>query len=123
MIPDAERIEHILGAIQRIKGFVVGMDRDAFHANPTVQDAIAYNITVIGEAVRCVSDETKSAHPEVPWRQIRAMRNILIHDYLRTDVEALWNVVQNDLDNLVRMLESVKAVLSKSAVPNESKKT
>ena len=111
MIPDADRIEHVLSAIQRIKGFVVGMDENAFRANPTVQDAIAYNITIIGEAVRCVSDETKSAHPEVPWKQIRAMRNILIHDYLRTDVDALWNVVQNDLDNLVRMLESVKAAI------------
>ncbi len=121
MISDAERMEHILGAIQRIKGFVVGMDRDAFHANQTVQDAIAYNITIIGEAVRCVSDGTKSAHPEVPWKQIRAMRNILIHDYLRTDVEALWNVVQNDLDDLVRMMKSVKAALPPTAVAAESK--
>lgn len=123
MIPDAERIEHILAAIQRIKGSIFGMDWAAFHANQTVQDAIAYNITIVGEAVRCISDGTKSAHPEVPWKQIRAMRNILIHDYLRTDAEALWNVVQNDLDDLVRMLESVKATLSSAAVPCESKKT
>ena len=115
MIPDAERIEHVLGAVRRIKGFVVGMDRGAFYANQTVQDAIAYNITIIGEAVRCVSDETKSAHPEVPWKQIRAMRNILIHDYLRTDVDALWNVIQNDLDDLVRKLEAVQASLTATA--------
>ena len=121
MIPDAERIEHILGTIQRIKDFVVGMDRDAFYANQTVQDAIAYNITIIGEAVRCISDGTKAAHPEVPWKQIRAMRNILIHDYLRTDVDALWNVIQNDLDNLVRMMESVKTALSPAVVPDKSK--
>ncbi len=119
MIPDAERIEHVLGAIRRIKGFVVGMDHGSFLANQTVQDAIAYNITIIGEAVRCISDETKTAHPDVPWKQIRAMRNILIHDYLRTDVEALWNVIQNDLDNLVRMMETVKASLAATAVPNE----
>ena len=49
------------------------------------------------------------------------MRNILIHDYLRTDVDALWNVIQNDLDNLVRMMESVKAALSPAAVPDKSK--
>ena len=91
------------------------MDRGAFYANQTVQDAIAYNITIIGEAVRCVSDETKSAHPEVPWKQIRAMRNILIHDYLRTDVDALWNVIQNDLDDLVRKLEAVQASLTATA--------
>ena len=119
MIPDAERIEHVLNAIRRIKSFVVGMDHDAFLANRTVQDAIAYNITIIGEAVRCVSDGTKAAHPAVPWKQIRAMRNILIHDYLRTDVDALWNVIQNDLDNLVRMMETVKSSLSSTAVQNE----
>ena len=119
MISDAERIEHILGAVRRIKGFVVGMDRDAFSANQTVQDAVAYNITIIGEAVRCVSDETKSAHPEVPWKQIRAMRNLLIHDYLRTDADALWNVIQNDLDNLERMMESVKTTIPSTPATSE----
>lgn len=119
MIPDAERIEHVLNAIRRIKSFVVGMDRGAFLANQTVQDAIAYNITIIGEAVRCISDETKTAHPAVPWKQIRAMRNILIHDYLRTDVDALWNVIQNDLNELVRMMETVKDSLTATVVPDE----
>ena len=123
MIPDAERLEHVLGSIRRIKGFVVGMDRDSFCANHAVQDAVAYNITIIGEAVRCISDGTKTMHPEVPWKQIRAMRNLLIHDYLRTDVDALWNVIQNDLGDLERMMESVKATIPSSPTAEEKPKS
>ena len=82
MITDVARIEHILEAIKRIRGFVAGANRDSFLSNPAIQDAVAYNITIIGEAVRCMSDEFKAAHPDVPWKQIHTMRNILIHDYL-----------------------------------------
>ncbi len=50
MMSDADRIQHVLDAIARIKGFVEGMDQAAFVGNPAVQDAVAYNIMVIGEA-------------------------------------------------------------------------
>ncbi len=111
MMSDADRIQHVLDAIARIKGFVEGMDQAAFVGNPAVQDAVAYNITVIGEATRCITDAFKGAHPEVPWRQIQAMRNILVHDYLRTDVEQLWLVTQNDLDDLAKKLTAAKKLV------------
>ena len=114
MITDVARIEHILEAIKRIRGFVAGANRDSFLSNPAIQDAVAYNITIIGEAVRCMSDEFKAAHPDVPWKQIHTMRNILIHDYLRTDVDQLWRVVQNDLDDLNAKLDAIKSSASQS---------
>ncbi len=108
MISDSDRIQHVLDAIARIKGFVEGMDRATFVGNPVVQDAVAYNITVMGEAARCISEAFKGAHPEVPWSQLQAMRNILVHDYLRTDVEQLWLVTRNDLDDLAQKLTAAK---------------
>lgn len=108
MTSDLDRIQHVLDAIVRIKGFVSGMDGDAFRLNPAVQDAVAYNITIIGEATRCISDTFKEAHPDVPWKQIRAMRNILVHDYVRTDVDQLWLVVENDLDDLTAKMTAAK---------------
>ena len=109
MTTDAARIEHILESIGRIRGFVAGVNRESFLSNPAIQDAVAYNITIIGEAVRCMSDEFKATHPDVPWKQIRAMRNILIHDYMRTDVDQLWSVIENDLDDLFAKMNKVKA--------------
>lgn len=50
MMSDTDRIQHVLDAIARIKDFVEGMDQAAFVGNPAVQDAVAYNIMVIGEA-------------------------------------------------------------------------
>ena len=67
MTSDLDRIQHVLDAIVRIKGFVSGMDGD-----------------------------------------IRAMRNILVHDYVRTDVDQLWLVVENDLDDLTAKMTAAK---------------
>ena len=118
MMSDADRIQHVLDTIARIKGFVAGMDQVDFLGNLAVQDAVAYNITVIGEATRCITDVFKSAHPEIPWRQIQAMRNILVHDYLRTDVEQLWLVTKTDLDDLSqKLMEAKDSTLANSATP------
>ena len=108
MTSDLDRIQHVLDAIARIKRFSAGMDRDSFCSDPTVADAVAYNIMIIGEATRCISDAFKEAHPDVPWKQIRAMRNILVHDYVRTDVDQLWLVVENDLDDLAAKMTAAK---------------
>ena len=108
MTSDLDRIQHVLDAIARIKRFTAGMNRDSFVSDPTTADAVAYNIMIVGEATRCISDTFKEAHPDVPWKQIRAMRNILVHDYVRTDVDQLWLVVENDLDDLTAKMTAAK---------------
>ena len=113
MTSDLDRIQHILDCIARIKRLASGMDRDSFRSDPALADAVAYNIMIIGEATRCSSDAFKETHPDVPWKQIRAMRNILVHDYVRTDVDQLWLVVENDLDDL-----AAKMTAAKSAQPS-----
>jgi len=76
----------------------------AFLEDHLLQDAVIRNIELIGEAATRVPDHVREGKPEIPWRQIIAMRNQLIHAYLGVDLEIVWDVVQSELPELLRQL-------------------
>lgn len=106
MKDDAVYVEYILTRIQRIDEYVGG-DRNAFFSSTLVQDAVIRNLQVLAESSQRVSDSLKSQLPEVPWRDIAGFRNILVHDYLGVDLDAIWLVVERDLPPLKAALERV----------------
>lgn len=61
------------------------------------QDAVVRNIEIIGEGVRGVSQETRNAHPEIPWRKITGTRDRVIHGYFRVDLDIVWEIVEKEL--------------------------
>ena len=63
--------------------------RDTFFASYEKQDAILHNLQLLGESVRRVSEELKQRYPEVPWREIAAFRNVVVHEYMRVAAVAL----------------------------------
>jgi uncharacterized protein with HEPN domain len=63
------------------------MDRETFLSDEKTIDAVARNLEIIGEAVRQLSDDFKNAHPDIPWNQIGGMRNRIVHEYFRLDLE------------------------------------
>ena len=109
MKDDAVYVEYILTRIQRINEYVGG-DRNAFFSSTLVQDAVIRNLQVLAESSQRVSDSLKSQLPEVPWRDIAGFRNILVHDYLGVDLDAIWLVVERDLPPLKAALERVSPV-------------
>lgn len=66
--------------------------------------AVTYNIQVIGEAASRLSDEFKSSHTDIDWRDVISMRNILVHDYYNVDFDILWNVLQEDLPSFRELI-------------------
>ena len=98
----------IRDAIDRILDYT-SKERGDFIAGPRTQDAVGRDIEIIGEATRGVSDATRSAHPEIPWRDMADMRNKVIHDYFRTDLEVVWDVVTNDLRPLRQQIDGLLA--------------
>lgn len=58
------------------------------------------NLSIIGEAIRGVSEATRSAHSEVPWRKIAGTRDRVIHGYFRVDLEIVWEIVETELPRL-----------------------
>lgn len=99
MKDDRLYIIHILERIHKIEEYTNGGYQD-FIASSLQQDAVIRNLEVIGEAVRNISDRLKQAYPDVPWRRIAGLRDLLIHRYMGVDVQEVWNIVEKDIPEL-----------------------
>jgi len=69
--------------------------------------AILYQIAVIGEATKRLFQDFRHPHPEIPWREIAGMRDMLLHKYDQVDLDVIWDVVQSKLPELLTLLEQL----------------
>ena len=77
---------------------------DDFYKNIHCQDAVVRRIEIIGEAARRVSPETRAKYPEIEWREMTGMRNLVIHEYDVVDIAQVWDTVRNQLPPLIEKL-------------------
>lgn len=96
-------LAHILECTERIERFTA-KGRDYFFREEMVQDAVLRNFEVIGEAAKRLDDDYRAAHPQVPWRALAGLRDVLIHQYEGVDLARVWTVIVNDLPGLKRSL-------------------
>ena len=101
------RVQDILDSIAAIQTYTVGMDYSAFAQDRKTIDAVLRNITVIGEAANQVPDSVQTASPEVPWRDMRDMRNIVVHEYFGINRQILWDTIQTNLPPLIPQLQAL----------------
>jgi uncharacterized protein with HEPN domain len=90
---------------------VWGKGRQAFDADEDMQIVLVHLIQVIGEAASGLSDELTSEHAEVPWRQIVAIRNRVVHGYFEVDLDILWDVAVIDVPRLVDQVRLIRSEL------------
>jgi uncharacterized protein with HEPN domain len=107
----ADYLAHIVEAVTRATSYVQPLqDIEAFRQNPQVQDAVVRNIGIIGDAVNHINRMAPDfipQHPELPWRKMRDMRNILIHAYFNVDLTTVWRTVHEDLPPLKHQIEQL----------------
>lgn len=106
MKDDRERLLDISEAIENIQRYAK-RGAEEFAADELLQVWVVHHLQIIGEAVARLSDPLKEKHSDVPWKQVVAMRNILVHDYFAVDVDEVWAVVENELPGLKGQIESI----------------
>jgi len=104
-------IDHIQQAATDACDFVEGLDKDDFLDDKRTQQAVIMSLIIIGEAATKVMDgyaEFIEAHPEVPWRSMRGMRNRIAHGYFDINLDVVWETVQTALPALLEQLPAVR---------------
>ena len=84
--------------------------KDSFEADRTAQQAVAYNLAVLGEAARALSQELRDRYSDVPWHDLIAQRNVVVHAYHSLDVGSLWTTAKEDIPQLDERLSAIEAV-------------
>lgn len=100
-------LAHILDSIQLIEEYSKNVTQAKFCKNRPLQDAIIRRLEIIGEAVKNLSIPFKQKYPDVPWKQIAGMRDILIHEYFSVDLVLTWKVVKQELPYIKEKLSSI----------------
>jgi uncharacterized protein with HEPN domain len=107
---DRPYLADILQALERAEE-IRQRGRAAFLADWLLQDAAIRNFEIVGEAVKRVSEEIKSAHPEIPWTDLAGFRDVLIHQYFRVDLEIVWALMEKRVAGLRSDLARLAAAL------------
>jgi uncharacterized protein with HEPN domain len=101
------RVRDMTRAVRAIGEYTAGQSYEQFIADPKTVDAVVRNLMTLGESVRWVPGPVQEAHPEIPWRTLRAVRNVVVHEYFGVDSRILWQTARGDLPPLVEKLETI----------------
>lgn len=107
MKDDRTYLGHIAEAIEKIEQYLKPVSFYEFIVDPMRVDAVTRELEIIGEASRHLSDDFKSAHPEIPFEDIVGMRNLLIHGYYEVDLAVVWKTCQEDLPALRKVIADI----------------
>lgn len=90
-------LQDILDGMVKAQAFLGDKDRQEFEADEQKSYAVIRALELIGEAARHIPEEIALKYPKIPWSDMVGMRNVLIHDYIEVDLEAVWLTVKEDL--------------------------
>ena len=107
-------IDDMIHFSQKVLRYTQNLDQAAFINNELYYDATLRNLELIGEAATNIPENIKTNHPEIPWRQIIATRNRIIHGYLGIDNDIIWSIITDEIPELLTALQTLKQKHSNS---------
>jgi len=107
---DRLHVEHVLECIDRVQKYTRG-GREEFFKDIQKQDAVLRNLQVLAESSQRLSDTLKAKHPEIDWRSLSGFRNVMVHDYFGIRLERVWEIIEKDLPELKRQMETIRREL------------
>jgi uncharacterized protein with HEPN domain len=97
----------MLRASRRIQSFVEEIDRERFREDELRQSAVVFQLFILGEAAKHVSEDLRASYDHIPWSKMARMRDRLIHGYFDVDLEIVWTTATRDVVTLVDQLEEI----------------
>ena len=102
-----QRIQDILQSITEILQRTGGMEFEDFMKDRTIIKAVLYDFGIIGEAARNIPADIQSRYPQIPWRLMGNMRNVMFHEYFQVELEIVWRAIENNLPTLALQLQDL----------------
>ena len=106
-------VEDVLASIKRIKSYTRSLSKNRFLADEKTVDTVVRNLEIIGEAVKALPNELRTQRPEVNWRGIAGLRDLLTHEYFRIERERIDEIVEQHLDPLEQAVGEILVQLDK----------
>jgi len=110
----AEFLQDILDTIADLETFTANVEFEAFRANREKVLAVVKSIEILGEAVKKIPDDIRTQYPEIPWKAIAGMRDMLVHEYWGIDANVVWATVQEGLPPLKAVIIEVAEKLQRT---------
>lgn len=106
MRDDRERLRDILDSIARIERYAV-QGQSVFNNDELIQVWMIHHLQIIGEAARALSDDLIARYTEINWPAIVELRNIVVHEYFRVDLNIIWSIIKNNLPDFKQQVEII----------------
>ncbi len=90
-----------------IEEYVENLNENDFCENNQVQDAVLRRLEIMGEAVKNIPEEVRENHPDIPWRKIAGLRDVLIHAYSGVNIKRVWKIINEDLTGLKEQITAM----------------
>jgi len=103
--------DHVREAAESALQFVAGMSFEAFAADRRTTYAAVRVLEIIGEATKRLPEEIRALEPEVPWKKMAGMRDVIVHQYENVDLKVVWDTIHQDLPSLVPRMERLQRAL------------